>query len=512
MSNFDWSKPHKQEPIGLLFFAAANIRKLFKMLLVILAPILFKIVNNEDVSSKKSLYTFGLLGVITLLVLINSAFSYWYYRFQISNDEFIINKGFLKKTKLSIPLNRIQTVNVKQNLIQQVFNIVTVIIDSAGATKEEIKITAVKRAVANAIQEAVKNDKILHEKNVIKTETETKAHQKETENTKKTKLILKLNIFDVAKVGLTQNHLKSLMLIFGVILYLFNQVNQISKNAAKEYSDKGIETIQGLGEGVIFWSFMAILVLFFAVLISFASSFIAFFNFKIQQQKNTFKVSFGLLSYREISVPLSKIQMLVINENPLRNLLNFKNIEFKQAISGNKQKKKQKIIVPACKIKQQKEIQQLIFESDKFIFSNVIKTHWIYFVRNHILFTLLLILPTIYFNWKDSEYWTFVAIYELVLISYLVLSYFRRGFRLSENVTEITKGSIEKNTILQHNFKLQAVKYSQSIIMKRRNLASLTLYSASGSNIKIPYISSKVAQDVQNFLLYKIERAEKAWM
>jgi len=509
MSNFDWSKPQRQEPIGLLFFAVASIRKLFKVFLAILAPLLFKIAKNEEVSSKKGLITFGLLGAITLFVLIVSALNYWYYRFQIVNGEFVVNKGFFAKTKLSISLDRIQTVNVKQNLIQQVFNIVTVVIDSAGAIKEEVKLTAVKGNVAKAIQDAVKKHEVLTE---VDTETLVEEKEKNTTSTNDQKLILKLSAFDIAKVGLTQNHLKSLLLIFGVIFYIYNQVLQVSKDVAKEYSEKGIDILQHLGEGILFWSFIVVLVLFFAVVISFMISFIAFFNFKLQQQKDTFKVSFGLLNYKEVSVPNSKIQMLVVNENPLRNLLKFKSVEFKQTTSGNKVKKKQRIVVPACKAQQQKELLQTVFETENFTYSDEVKTHPIYFIRNFIFSVLVLVLPLSIIGWGEDGFFEFILMVVAISGVYNFLAYFRRGFRLNENIIAVTKGSIEKDTVLQHNYKLQAVKYSQSILMKRSKLASLMLYSAAGPNIKIPYIPEDIALQTQNFLLYKIESSNKAWM
>ena len=62
------------------------------------------------------------------------------------------------------------------------------------------------------------------------------------------------------------------------------------------------------------------------------------------------------------------------------------------------------------------------------------------------------------------------------------------------------------------NYKIQSVKFSQNIFTKKRGLANITIYTAAGENLTIPYISDKIASDLYNFLLYKIESTEEAWM
>jgi putative membrane protein len=59
--------------------------------------------------------------------------------------------------------------------------------------------------------------------------------------------------------------------------------------------------------------------------------------------------------------------------------------------------------------------------------------------------------------------------------------------------------------------KAQSVDFRQSFFQKRRGLASLRVNNASGQ-MNIPYIPEDVAYKLMNYLLYRVEAANKKWM
>ena len=58
-------------------------------------------------------------------------------------------KGFSKKTNLSIPFEKIQQININQNLIHKLFNLYEIQMDTAGSSSTEVDIKAVSKSVAN---------------------------------------------------------------------------------------------------------------------------------------------------------------------------------------------------------------------------------------------------------------------------------------------------------------------------------------------------------------------------
>ena len=209
---------------------------------------------------------------------------------------------------------------------------------------------------------------------------------------------------------------------------------------------------------------------------------------------------------------MSKIQVISWHQNPLRQLLRFETLKIKQATSGEKVKKKQAIEIPACRLSHQQRIKNAIFGESEPEFSKEYKSHWIYFVRKFLFVSLVFVLPTVFYWWQNPEYQIVLLVYEVFFVIIFFLAYKRRGFRISESQLEITKGHISKTIYQLQNYKIQSVKFRQNILVKRRGLADVIIYSASGENLTVPYIPEKLAMNLYNFLLYKIESTEKSWM
>jgi putative membrane protein len=51
---------------------------------------------------------------------------------------------------------------------------------------------------------------------------------------------------------------------------------------------------------------------------------------------------------------------------------------------------------------------------------------------------------------------------------------------------------------------------TQSRYQRRKNLASLRMYMASGT-VNIPYIDHLRAQQLRDYILFRIESSQKAW-
>lgn len=95
-----------------------------------------------------SIIKFGLL-IISIIVFIG-LFIVWlvsvgmaflsYYQFTVLLDEadLMITRGLLEKKRMTVPLNRVQSVRVIQNPLKQLFGYATVVIDSAGGSGAEM--------------------------------------------------------------------------------------------------------------------------------------------------------------------------------------------------------------------------------------------------------------------------------------------------------------------------------------------------------------------------------------
>jgi putative membrane protein len=58
--------------------------------------------------------------------------------------------------------------------------------------------------------------------------------------------------------------------------------------------------------------------------------------------------------------------------------------------------------------------------------------------------------------------------------------------------------------------KVQRVTITQSRYQRRKQLASLRMHMASGS-VRVPYIDHAKAQQLRDYILYRVESSQKAW-
>ena len=95
-----------------------------------------------------------LLAIVAILlyILIRSVLLYLNFKFKIKDNAFILKQGILSKSNVSIPFEKIQNINFKQNFIQQLINVTQVEIETAGAKTVEISIKALFSAINRAFK------------------------------------------------------------------------------------------------------------------------------------------------------------------------------------------------------------------------------------------------------------------------------------------------------------------------------------------------------------------------
>jgi putative membrane protein len=72
-----------------------------------------------------------------LIALIGSMLKYAGFTLIKSEKELIVTRGLLEKRQMTIPLNRIQAIQIRENLLRQPFGLATVYIESAGGSIED---------------------------------------------------------------------------------------------------------------------------------------------------------------------------------------------------------------------------------------------------------------------------------------------------------------------------------------------------------------------------------------
>ena len=266
MNKIDLTQPTRQSSRGLilifLFSAQKFIRAFWPMLLVL-------VVQNKWFSNQLTLMISAI--ILLVLLIVHTILYYLNFYFYVSGNEFVLKKGYLKKKTLTISLDRIQSVNTKQNILQQFLNVVTLEIDTAGAVGKELKIHALDKSYSEALQEQLRTER----KEPVFSEY---AEQQKTRETKG-EVLLKLSPADLLKIGISQNHIRAGLVIVAFGFQIFQQVQDLFNEKADEYSNVVVEYMSNSN-----WALITFLVIFFmvvAILFSLFRTIIKYFEFKL---------------------------------------------------------------------------------------------------------------------------------------------------------------------------------------------------------------------------------------
>ncbi len=494
---FDFSEPRRQSTVAI----GIILIKFIRMTIRAFWPILLSLFIGGRAGSRfEDIIGFVLLG-FAAINLGGSILTFFRFYFHLDKDAIVIDKGVLRRTKTNIPFERIQTINFKQNILHQLFNVVSVEIDTAGAKKSEISIDALKRDEAMALR-----DFILAEKaQIVPEEIEDQITEEEQITEKE---ILYLKPLDLIKVGISQNHLRSMALIFA---FVFTTLNEITEDIAGLLSDQFAEYEDYVVNNVWFvFVLSTILVLILSFLFSLVNTILKYYELRLSIHKKGLKLVRGLLNREEITINRNKVQIISWSTNPIRKLFNMFTLKISQA-SSTEASLKSNIKVPGSYQAQINQIIATVFPEDRYQFEITYKMHHLLKIR---LFLFLGILPTVlglatYLGLgTDALYFLLILPVSWILIS---LYYGKRSYQLNPEFLKSNGGLFGRSHDLTQVHKVQAVRVKQSIYQRRKRIATVLLYTAAG-HLTLPFIEIDRARALENFVLYRIQTDSREWM
>ncbi len=499
MSNsFDFSSFSKQSPKGILVIYISLIYKVIRFTWVLLFLLI------KDFSRIKALgpvYFYLGLGAILLFLLIRAYLTYTNFQFKIDKEHFILKKGILKKTNTAIPFHRIQNINFKQNIIQQIIGVFEVSLETAGSSNTEIAIKALSLSKAKELKEII---------------SKSSEFNKELLTDNEIKPFVRIGFLELFKVSLTENHLQNLFLFLAILIGFFQQVQQIIEGLGKAaFLDGFIEESKNAVSRSIFFIFISlILVVLIAFMSSFVKIFLVHFNLTAYLKEDAFEINQGLFTKKSIVLKKHKVQNITISTNPLKRLIGISFITFKQAVSGKLNKKKNKLIrIVGCKIAQVDIIKKTLFDAtelenkEKSFTNNYYKRR--IFIFSFLMFMVLYTVLYLVFNQIEILYSIVIVI---PIVVFLILKKVeKRYYKITDSLLLVGKGLIETHLIYLELFKVQNIKIKQNIFQERSHVADLILQTASGK-IKIPCINFEDAVKIYNHTLYKVETSKTSWM
>ena len=485
----DWTKPQKLSLVALLFIIGKTIKESWVLILYFIVRAFVKQNEDEDDTEKRSdklIYFLLLTAAFLIFFQIQKFIQFFTTRIYIKDNELIEQTGiFTKKTK-TIPIQKIQSVHLVQNYIHRFTDTCTMKVETAGTEKTELELSAIDYLKAQDLQE------ILQQKEAV-----SAANISDNNSTQ----LMGLSNFDLIKLAISENHIRTLSLIFAFAMSRLDDLRQFFGKKTDAIIDEQVNQINfttsivagmiGLGIAITL-AFSVIRVL------------LRYNDMQLTANQKGFKVKWGFLQTQQKMMLQNKVQLISWNSNFVRKLLGIKILRFFM-VGENILKDDQYIKLPVLQedvLKKLSAYYQPVWPS---LNENPNYTHPSYAWR----VTMIYILPVAFAASVALYFWEpWVMIIPILLFLYFLVTFKIRHMKFifwyNQTSLQIQKGIWGEEHILLNFKKVQHVALETSPFLRRKNLATLVLHTA-GDSIKIPYIPLTKAQAIADCCLYEIE-------
>lgn len=506
MPDWDLSQPTRQSILGVVVYLLRNFRALLSLLITAV------IIG----AAKPQVWIVVGIAVIPFSV-IAALFAYWQYRnftFQLDGDDLIIRKGVIFKERTVISADRIQTVKIAESIVQRILGLVALKVDTAGSSGSELEIPALERKAALLLKDLLYRKK--EEAEGLAPEGADSAVQPDgAEDTARVrpatekKVLVKLNIFDLLVVGLTENHLKTGLLALAVVFGYFSQFMEYLQDYLEAYVDEYARTLANAGIAFA----LSALILFAAVsvLLSVIRTFLRFFNLKAVLLPDAVEIETGLLKRSYDRIPVRKIQFAQWETNPLRRLAGFESVRIRPSDPVGQANKQQRTEIPALRRKASAALAAGIFpgyEAPEGGFRALASAY----ARINSIIAGALLLPVSAVLWHQ---YGLPGLFPLFVLPLTALFSYRYGLKVrilfDSRFLLVKKGWIFPSRLVLPIHKLQSVSVSTNIFLKRRKLCHLNLYTAAGAR-RVRYLREEEAAQMYNYMLWCVEKSDEDWM
>lgn len=498
---FDFTNPSRQSIKGIAVLFGFNSYKVIKRLLIAIAAFSYSLIKSGKIFGMTQNKITLLVFCVFLIIFIRSFLQYLNFKFYIDNEDFILSKGILNKEKISVSKSKIQNIYIKQNVLQQIINIVQLEIETAGDAKAEVKISALNRERALALKEQLLSNITI----------ENKDSELLVETPKIATVYYKASVKKLFLEGLSQNHIRSFMIIVGFVGGFYNTYEDYLKKL--KLGDKFDLLVKqnesSIGVLVVIGIVVLSVILIISILFSLIKTFLLNFELQVVEHKKTIEIKKGLFNKVAIILSPSRIQNIEIENNRLKRYFGLSTLSIKQAMVDKKLQKHFSII-GLDRTQLNYLVKKLMQKCD--VISKDEKPEK-YFIR---IMLLKSIVPLVFFNFIsflnfENQFWI-INLFLIPLILVLIYWRYKKAYyHLKENMLIVGSGAISTITQLLELHKIQAVATKQTIFQKIRKITTVEVYTASKAT-KILHIKEEKANVIVNFLLYQVESQRKNWM
>jgi putative membrane protein len=285
------SEPRRLHPAAMLIDAVKSIRR--SLSAFVIPGVAFLASRGFDART----FALVLLGALVMAVL-GAVWGFLSWRattYEVAGGAFRLRHGVVQKNERTIPLDHVQSVDTVQGVIQRLFGVVEIRVETAGggASEPDASLAALGRADAEALRREIEGSR-----------------RAPVEAEEGPALLRQLGTRELLVAGATSGQI-------GVALSLVAVASQLFDNVLSE--DLARRLLEALAPRTVTAALLLVLALgLLAWILAIGGTILAYAGFTLSRDGEFLYIRRGLLERREATIPLARIQAVRVVEGLLR--------------------------------------------------------------------------------------------------------------------------------------------------------------------------------------------------
>jgi len=457
----------RMHPISILIFFFRVIKESYREI------ISFGIASGLGLAKFMSLYWLFL----PLFLFIAYAIAYWArFTFRISENQLILEKGVFSRNSTHIPKHKIQVIHRNSTLLQQLFGLESLSIETAGAN-ENAKLNGIKAELALELQAFLKtNEPIQTKKTEFVSTIENTPHQ----------YSYKASLSDLIFHAVSSRSL-GLILAFSIYAleltddYFDKETIRAARNSVAQFIDVYFVLLVGF--------VFLLLILSVAIVINL----IRYYGFTMSLHSKEIILNYGFFDKKTTTIPIKKVQSIRIVRNPILALFKKNRVFVESSGSLGDTGSGRTMIALLLNLEQAEELVRTFFNVDDLPVLNLrpTKNAWFPYQMELFIPTFVMISGLVW-GFSLHPLWYSIVVFG----SFLAFIRFKRaGIGIQSKIVRVQSQFINRIQTYIPISTIQSLAISQAPWQRFSNRATFELSLKVGSQEQ-PYALSHANKDI----------------
>ena len=487
-----WSR---LSPWAVAYHSAHSIRKILTNA-VTLAPIVVGITQADGWLVPGIAVGLGIAAIV-----LHAGLSVRRFRYQLLDGRLKVRQGIFEVAQIDLDFSRVQNVSIINPFYFRPLGLVSLTIESAGSSDEEVVLAALRDDHAEHIRQAIAQSR-----------TAAAAITEEQD----AEVLITREPRDLVIHGLSSNQAWLVLAGFMGVYSQMPDAWQLDREAFVAALPPGVLASSAV-QMVLFAGILLLLGLVVMLALSVLASLLIYGNFELRRVRDGFAARQGAISSRQLNVRQQRIQTVVVRQNWIAKLFMRFNVSFEQISHVQPGGETTgRLMIPAVLIGQSNELTSIAMplapsaitrKTESFTKVNT------YYLRKRLLWLGLMYGVALVMALAQPAAWAPAALTAITLL--IAVAQCRKwrllGFAIDGDYLTVRSGLIGHNYVVAPLYKVQRITLEQTPFMRRRSLTHLRLYLASRT-VVLPCLPEPQANEVANYVLSLIEARPRPWM